>query len=134
MELADGGVAGRPHLAVDVRRSRSARLGRLPPAASSSIVSRQAQKSPPAARPRSARWNAWQCAFTKPGSVERLGHAATLSFSAWPPAPYPAPLAQLPNALTICRLALIPVFVVADASAPDDGPSWAAASSSASPA
>src|SRR4051795_12148386 len=36
-------------------------------AASASMVSRHAQKSPPSVRPRSARWNAWQCAFTKPG-------------------------------------------------------------------
>jgi len=38
----------------------------------------------------------------------------------------PAPLAQLPNALTIARLALIPVFVVLVLAA-DDGKSWAAA-------
>ena len=36
-------------------------------AASASIVSRQAQKSLPSVRPRSARWKAWQWAFTKPG-------------------------------------------------------------------
>jgi CDP-diacylglycerol--glycerol-3-phosphate 3-phosphatidyltransferase len=36
-----------------------------------------------------------------------------------------APLAQLPNALTIARLALIPVFAVVYLSA-DDGSSWAA--------
>jgi CDP-diacylglycerol--glycerol-3-phosphate 3-phosphatidyltransferase len=38
----------------------------------------------------------------------------------------PAPLAQLPNALTIARLALIPVFVVLVLSS-DDGYSWPAA-------
>jgi CDP-diacylglycerol--glycerol-3-phosphate 3-phosphatidyltransferase len=37
----------------------------------------------------------------------------------------PAPLAQLPNALTIARLALIPLFVVVFVQA-DDGSSWAA--------
>jgi CDP-diacylglycerol--glycerol-3-phosphate 3-phosphatidyltransferase len=37
----------------------------------------------------------------------------------------PAPLAQLPNALTIMRLALIPLFVVVFVQA-DDGSSWAA--------
>src|SRR3954453_873449 len=31
------------------------------------MVSRHAQKSAPSVCPRSARWNAWQCAFTKPG-------------------------------------------------------------------
>ena len=38
----------------------------------------------------------------------------------------PAPLAQLPNALTIARLALIPVFVVLVLTS-DDGYSWPAA-------
>jgi CDP-diacylglycerol--glycerol-3-phosphate 3-phosphatidyltransferase len=38
----------------------------------------------------------------------------------------PAPIAQLPNALTIARFALVPVFVVLLARA-DDGHSWAAA-------
>jgi CDP-diacylglycerol--glycerol-3-phosphate 3-phosphatidyltransferase len=38
----------------------------------------------------------------------------------------PAPLAQLPNALTIARLALIPVFVVLVLGS-DDGYSWPAA-------
>jgi CDP-diacylglycerol--glycerol-3-phosphate 3-phosphatidyltransferase len=38
----------------------------------------------------------------------------------------PAPIAQLPNALTILRFALVPVFVVLLAGA-DDGQSWAAA-------
>ena len=37
----------------------------------------------------------------------------------------PAPLALLPNALTILRLALIPLFIVVYVSA-DDGSSWAA--------
>ena len=37
----------------------------------------------------------------------------------------PAPLAQLPNALTVLRLALIPIFVVVFVSA-GDGSSWAA--------
>jgi CDP-diacylglycerol--glycerol-3-phosphate 3-phosphatidyltransferase len=37
-----------------------------------------------------------------------------------------SPLAQLPNALTVLRLALIPVFVVLMLAA-DDGKSWAAA-------
>jgi CDP-diacylglycerol--glycerol-3-phosphate 3-phosphatidyltransferase len=38
----------------------------------------------------------------------------------------PAPLAQLPNALTVARLALIPVFVALIVAA-DGGSSWAAA-------
>jgi CDP-diacylglycerol---glycerol-3-phosphate 3-phosphatidyltransferase len=38
---------------------------------------------------------------------------------------FPAPLAQLPNALTVLRLALIPVFVLVFLAA-DSGTSWAA--------
>src|SRR5438094_3428180 len=37
----------------------------------------------------------------------------------------PAPLAQLPNALTVARLALIPLFVALMVAA-DGGPSWRA--------
>ena len=37
----------------------------------------------------------------------------------------PAPLAQLPNALTVLRLVLVPVFVAVFLAA-DDGSSWAA--------
>jgi hypothetical protein len=36
--------------------------------ASASIVSRHDQKSPPAAVPLSARWNAWLWTLTNPGS------------------------------------------------------------------
>ena len=72
--------------------------------------SRQAQKSPPPARPRSARWNEWLCALTKPGRVRRSFTAHTILHGMAARA-VPAPLAQLPNALTILRLALIPVFV-----------------------
>src|SRR3954453_8888339 len=42
------------------------------------MVSRHAQKSPPSVRPRSARWNAWQCASTKPGI--RGGSRTPVSF------------------------------------------------------
>jgi CDP-diacylglycerol--glycerol-3-phosphate 3-phosphatidyltransferase len=89
------------------------------------MASRQAQKSPPPAEPRSARWNAWLWAFTKPGKVRREDKAdydctgmATRAVS--------APLAQLPNALTLLRLAMIPVFVALLLAA-DDGHSWPAA-------
>ena len=40
--------------------------------ASAIIACRQAQKSSPSTRPRSARWKVWLCAFTKPGSVSSL--------------------------------------------------------------
>ncbi len=41
------------------------------------MPSRQAQKSRPAARPRSARWKAWLCALTKPGSAKVSAIGAT---------------------------------------------------------
>src|SRR5215218_3975527 len=82
------------------------------PRACPNMTSRQAQKSSPSARPRMARWNAWLCTFTNPGSESLSGTGARL-----PLGPLvvtravPAPLAQLPNALTVVRLWLIPVFV-----------------------
>src|SRR5215211_4915503 len=82
------------------------------PRACPNMTSRQAQKSSPSARPRMARWNAWLCTFTNPGSESMSGTGARL-----PLGPLvvtravPAPLAQLPNALTVVRLGLIPVFV-----------------------
>jgi CDP-diacylglycerol--glycerol-3-phosphate 3-phosphatidyltransferase len=48
-----------------------------------------------------------------------------MSVRAYTPKAVPAPLAQLPNALTIARLALVPVFVVVLAAA-DGGHSWPA--------
>ena len=66
VELADRRVPGGEHLLVaqPVASRTSSGVWR---SASASITSRHAQKSPPAARPRSARWNVWLCAFTKPG-------------------------------------------------------------------
>src|SRR5438445_6473240 len=92
--------------------------------ASVSISSRQAQKSRPPVRPRSARWKAWQWASTKPGRL-RVS-AMGVSF----PHPMatravPAPLQQLPNALTLARLVLIPVFVALMLTA-EGGHSWPA--------
>ena len=57
VELSDGGVACGAHLAVDVRVVPLTESG-VARSASASIPSRQVQKSVPAARPRSARWNA----------------------------------------------------------------------------
>ena len=50
-------------------------------------MSRHAQKSAPSARPRSARWNAWLCALTKPGiwnlsaTCERIRRCCGASWS-----------------------------------------------------
>ena len=46
---------------------------------------------------------------TKPG-IESVG--TPVSSQAWPLAPFRRTLAQIPNALTIFRLALIPPFIV----------------------
>jgi len=43
------------------------------------MVSRQAQKSAPAALPRIPRWNVWLWAFTKPGSRSLPATRATLA-------------------------------------------------------
>ena len=137
--------------------------------ASSSIASRQAQKSPPSVRPRSARWKAWLCALTKPGIVSRFAtrrryqprgpslepvpptsspmrsyrgkahvsvtkveqmpsnrSASALSLTTMSAPAVSAPLARVPNALTILRLVLIPVFVALLIPA-DGGYSWPAA-------
>jgi CDP-diacylglycerol--glycerol-3-phosphate 3-phosphatidyltransferase len=90
------------------------------------------------------RWNAWLCAFTNPGSAswpagtegEPNGHvwgqspamaisASRLRFREMATRAVPAPLAQLPNALTIVRLALIPVFIALVVQAEGEA-SWAA--------
>src|SRR5512134_4177058 len=75
--------------------------------------SRHAQKSPPSTFPRRLRWNAWLWASTKPGSRSGPTIAATLPFGPrMATRVVSAPLAQLPNALTVLRLVAIPVFVV----------------------
>ena len=76
VELADRGVAGGAHLAVDLLVARCGRAPEVCSSARASIASRQAQKSPPSVRPRSARWNAWLCALTKPGIVSRFATGA----------------------------------------------------------
>src|SRR5512134_335617 len=75
--------------------------------------SRHAQKSPPSTFPRRLRWNAWLWASTKPGRRSGPTIAATLPFGPrMATRVVSAPLAQLPNALTVLRLVAIPVFVV----------------------
>src|SRR5579872_3444556 len=95
--------------------------------------SRQAQKSPPAPRPRSARWNACECAETNPGSWKRSsatwGRIVTLSPRSRETMTDVAPRGlhrQIPNALTVVRFALVPAFVVLMAEA-SGGHSWPAA-------
>ena len=69
VELADRRVAGRAHLARTRRRTCVRTCPGDCPSASRSMPSRHSQKSEPAARPRSARWNVCVCALTNPGSV-----------------------------------------------------------------
>lgn len=57
--------------------------------ASASTSSRQAQKSPPPARPRRARWNVCVCALTNPGNVSvavTAGDASSTILVVCPPA------------------------------------------------
>src|SRR3954465_15264183 len=97
---------------------------------------RHAQKSSPSFRPRSARWKPWLCASTKPGSCNvsatgAKGYAPpaarhpAVNLSGMATRAVPAPLAQLPNALTVGRLLLIPVFVALMVKA-GDSLSWPA--------
>ena len=103
VELADGGVSRRAHLAVHLGRSRLRPTSGVARSASSSIPSRHVQKSVPAARPRSARWNAWLWLLTKPGSEKgavttadattpgRAVAGPVLLVQAWDRAPSPHP-------------------------------------------
>ena len=89
VELADGRVAGGSHLPVRLDVAAADDLRGLP-FGLRSISSRHAQKSPPPARPRSARWNVWLCALTNPGnvSVSAIAVSETILLS-WLPAPSP---------------------------------------------
>ena len=125
VELADRRVPRRPHLAVGAHVEVADRGRRLRAPRSASIPSRHAQKSPPAARPRSARWNAWLCALTKPGSETARGTGDDTNLRGDELRAVSAPLRQIPNALTLLRFAAIPLFVVLLARE-QDGPSWPA--------
>ena len=70
----------RPASRGSVARSPRGRRSGSRPRRQASIDSRQAQKSPPSTFPRSARWNAWLCALTKPGRGRPSVIAATLPF------------------------------------------------------
>ena len=56
---------------------------------------------------------------------DRLAHGGNISLLEMSARAVSAPLAQLPNALTVLRLALVPIFVVVFVRA-EDGSSWAA--------
>ena len=82
MELADGREPGGAHLAVGalVQRDRTV-VGRLSRPASASIASRQAQKSPPAARPAERALEGVAVRVHETGKRDRLApRATTLTF------------------------------------------------------
>src|SRR6266508_5536051 len=84
------------------------------PLACPNMTSRQPQKSSPSARPRRARWNACECAFTKPGRVSRPDTQRSLLADE----PHACPLEQ---ALEVDHRVLAGVARPQPAAVPKDG-------------
>jgi CDP-diacylglycerol--glycerol-3-phosphate 3-phosphatidyltransferase len=123
VELAHGGVPGEPELPVDLDVFAAHEFRCLP------LRLDQHQLAPgpevPAAATSTQRaLERVAVGIYESGQAEALGHARILSTPMASRA-VPAPLQQLPNALTVARLALIPVFILLMASA-EGGHSWAA--------
>ena len=128
VELPDRRVAGGVHLGIGLDvlgahglRRLAFRLGEHHFAPGPEIAALGA--------PAQTRWNPCEWALTNPGSARRHVSAALTGdyprvTMAADTAPLPI-LAKLPNALTIARFALIPVFIVLLAQA-EGGHSWAA--------
>ena len=123
VELADGGVAGRAQLAVDLDVLAPHDLRRLAPG---ELEHRLPPRPEVAARRPSAQRSLEGVAMSvdEPREGEAFGHRRILS-TLMATRAVPAPLQQLPNALTIARLLLIPVFVALMLSA-EGGHSWPA--------
>jgi CDP-diacylglycerol---glycerol-3-phosphate 3-phosphatidyltransferase len=123
VELADGGVTREPQLAVDLDVLAADELGRL------ALGFRQHELTPGpevaalAAAPQRTLESVTVC-IDESRQAEAIGHGRILSTPMASRA-VPAPLQQLPNALTVFRLALIPVFIALMANA-EGGHSWAA--------
>ncbi len=122
VELADGGVPGRAQLAIDLRIARSHPFRGL---TLCELEHRLAPRpeigafGPPAQRP----LERVAVRVDEARDPRRLLHARILPhMEARAVSP---PLAQLPNALTVARLALIPIFVVLMVQA-GHNPSWPA--------
>jgi CDP-diacylglycerol--glycerol-3-phosphate 3-phosphatidyltransferase len=123
VELADRGVAGRAQLAVDVHVLAADQLGRL------ALRGREHELAPaPEVRasgaPSQGALEPMAMGIHEPWQAEGFGHGRILS-TLMATRAVPATLQQLPNALTIARLALIPVFVALMLAA-DGGHSWPA--------
>src|SRR5262249_47556744 len=129
VELPDGGVARRAHFAVPDGIVAPHRVRRLPAGLEKHLVA----PCPEVAAARSSAHRPLErvrVGVDEAGHAERLSHGTGFSPNypwntvATSSAPLPV-LSRLPNALTIVRFALIPVFVVVYATA-DNGHSWAA--------
>ncbi len=123
VELADRGVARSPELPVDLHVLAADELGclalgfgehQLAPAPEVGASGSTAQRT----------LEAVAVGIHEAGQAEAFGHGRILS-TLMATRAVPATLQQLPNALTIARLALIPVFVAFMLSA-DGGHSWPA--------
>ena len=121
VELADRGVSRRPQLAIDLDVLPAHELRRL----AFGLGKHELPPGPeiPGALPFAAQ-GAVAVGIDKSRQAEGLGHGRILS-TLMAARAVPATLQQLPNALTIARLALIPVFVVLMATA-EGGHSWPA--------
>jgi CDP-diacylglycerol---glycerol-3-phosphate 3-phosphatidyltransferase len=123
VELPDSGVAGGTELPVDVHILPTDELGRL----ALCLGQHQLTPAPEVGAPGTAAQGALEAVamrIDEARQAEGLGHGRILS-TLMATRAVPATLQQLPNALTIARLALIPVFVALMLSA-DGGHSWPA--------
>ncbi len=114
MELADRREPSSSHLPVRALVEANAPSPGVCPSASASMPSRQAQKSPPAARPAERTLEGVAVRVHEAGKRDHsLPRATTLTYGGMQTSSsVSAPLRQLPNVLTILRFAAIPVFVV----------------------
>ncbi len=123
VEFADGGVTGRAELAIDLGVLAPHELGRLP----FRLGQHRLPPGPEIASPDTAAQGPLKgmaVGIDESREAEGLGHGRILSTPMATRA-VSAPLQQLPNALTIARLILIPVFVALMLSA-EGGHSWPA--------
>ena len=128
VELADRGVARRAHLAVPARVRLAHERRRLPFRLGQHLLAPRPEVAA-AGAPAQRALERVAVGVDEAGEHERRRHPSILAARFNPrsmaTSAVSAPLAQLPNALTILRLALIPVFVAVYLAA-GDGSSWAA--------
>ena len=124
VELTDCRVARGTQLAVHLDVLSPDQLGRLPLRLGEHELAPRPEVRRLRERPRRARWKRVAVGIHEARQAEGVGHGRILS-TLMATRAVPAPLQQLPNALTIARLALIPVFVVLMLTA-EGGHSWPA--------